>query len=248
MNRIALIIAALMIQTHIHADISSGLEAGYTFDAQDGSDLSGNDLDLTLFGGIGFEPGLLGSALAQNGNNSKYAARTQNDTSLNFGTNDFTIQVWVNYNNVVGEQILLEKFTGDQGPGWTLTKLLSNKFAFAADFGGVPIVQSPVQAIALDAWHNVTIRRTSGLYELFFNNQVIASIDSEQGSTSSAPLLLGRRNATDGRDFSLEGSMDEVAIWSRSLSDQELSALYNDGQGQSLHLIFKNGFEGPPPQ
>jgi hypothetical protein len=38
MNRIALIIAALMIQTHIHADISSGLEAGYTFDAQDGSE------------------------------------------------------------------------------------------------------------------------------------------------------------------------------------------------------------------
>lgn len=234
MKRLVLLVAVLLIPTNLHAAIFSGLEAYYSFDALDGSDSSGNNLHLSLFGGIGFEPGLFGNALAPNGNNSKYAARTQNDTSLNFGTGDFTIQTWVNFNNLNGEQVIAEKFTGSTGPGWSLFKLTGSTFGFATDSGAVPIFQSPSQTVTLNTWHNLTIRKTSGLYQLFFNNQVIASASPPQGSTTTAPLLLGRRNSTDGRDFSLEGSMDEVAIWSRSLTNQEISTLYNSGQGQSV--------------
>jgi hypothetical protein len=32
----------------------------------------------------------------------------------------------------------------------------------------------------------------------------------------------------------LKGLMDEVAIWSRALSNDEIAALYNDGNGISL--------------
>jgi hypothetical protein len=51
---------------------------------------------------------------------------------------------------------------------------------------------------------------------------------------TSSPLLIGRRVAADGRDFSVDAKMDEVAIWTRALSDAEISAIYNNGQGLNL--------------
>jgi len=95
-------------------------------------------------------------------------------------------------------------------------------------------VKSDVQTIQTNVWHHMLIRRTSGTYELFYNNVSIATVTSENGSSSDYPLLIGRRNATDGRDFSLEGSIDEIAIWSRSLSYAEIEALYNDGEGLAI--------------
>lgn len=221
------------------------LLAYYTFDNQDGMDFSDTGLDVTLFGEIGFEPGLIGSALAPNGDVSKFAAREQDDAVLDFGAGDFTIQAWVKYGDVSGEQVLIEKFIGNSGPGWSLTKIGDQSFAFATDIGGVPVVRSEPQDVAINTWHNVTIRRTSGRYELFFNNVLIASVDSDQSSSSSAPLLIGRRNDTDGRGFSTRGSLDEIAIWSRPLSDQELQRLYNNGRGRPVRIIFRDGFEPP---
>jgi hypothetical protein len=72
---------------------------------------------------------------------------------------------------------------------------------------------------------------------LFYNNVSIATVASANGSISTAPLLIGRRNAADGRDFSLEGSIDEIAIWSRSLSDEEIESLHNEGNGRAIPTI-----------
>ena len=242
-----IVLAALLLTSasSLQAGLELNLQAHYTFDDQDGRDYSGNSLELDLVGGISFEPGLIGYALAPNGDNSKYATRPGNDASLNFGPGDFTIQAWVNFNSLTGEQVLLEKFSGNSGPGWTLVKLASNKLVFSTDIGGVPLVVSEVQEIPLDTWHQVVIRKTTGLYELFLNNAVIASINAAASSSTTVPLLIGRRNEVDGRDFSLEGSIDEIMIWSRSLNGQELATLYNGGEGQTIPPIFSDGFEFP---
>ncbi len=229
--------AAICFTPLAPGSLPSQLEAYYSFDLQNGDDTSGNGLNATLFGDVGFEPGLIGHALAPNGNNEHYAARTVSDPTLNFGNGDFTLQAWVYYNSTSGEQILLEKFIGATGPGWTFTKLSNNRFAFAHDVGAVPVVQSTVQAISLNTWHHLLIRRTSGTYELFFNNGLIATAYSTAGSSSTAPLLIGRRNAADGRNFSLNGRIDEVAIWSRSLANEEIETLYNGGQGLAIPVI-----------
>ncbi len=229
--------SAICFVTPASGSLLSNLEAYYAFDSQNGDDSSGNALNVTLFGSVAFEPGLTGYALAPNGNNAQYAARTTNDLSLNFGTGDFSIQAWVKYNTTAGEQILLEKFIGATGPGWTFTKLNDNRFAFANDSGSTPVVRSGVQTIQTNIWHHLFIRRTSGTYELFYNNVSIATVASANGSISTAPLLIGRRNAADGRDFSLKGSIDEIAIWSRSLSDEEIESLYNEGNGLAIPTI-----------
>ena len=46
------------------------------------------------------------------------------------------------------------------------------------------------------------------------------------------PLLLGARDGS--QNFPLKGSADEVAIWSRALTDGEITTLYNGGAGTQV--------------
>jgi hypothetical protein len=58
------------------------------------------------------------------------------DPALNVGTGDFTVDFWVNFNNLAGEQILVEKYvqeTFDPSPirtGWSISKLEDNVVRF----------------------------------------------------------------------------------------------------------------------
>jgi len=45
-------------------------------------------------------------------------------------------------------------------------------------------------------------------------------------------LRIGRRNPGDPRQFGLNGRIDDVAIWQRSLTDNDIQALWNNGFGR----------------
>jgi Concanavalin A-like lectin/glucanases superfamily len=40
---------------------------------------------------------------------------------------------------------------------------------------------------------------------------------------STNPLLIGKRNAQDGREFAVDGRLDKIAIWDRELTASEIS-------------------------
>lgn len=216
----------------------NNLTAYYAFNGT-ATDGSGSGYDLTLASGTGFATGLFGQALNPAGNVSHYAARLGDDNALDFGTADFTVQIWVNYNATTNEQVLVEKFTGATGPGWSLTKLSNNAIGFVTDNGASPTLQSSGLSISLGTWHQVVARRTGTNLELFFDGASVA-FNTISGSTSGAtsdPLLVGRRDSADGRGFSTDGSLDELAIWSRALSNAEITTLFNSGTGLAISAI-----------
>jgi hypothetical protein len=51
---------------------------------------------------------------------------------------------------------------------------------------------------------------------------------------STNPLLIGARNAEDGRNYTVDGLIDEVGIWDRTLSASEVSDLWNGGAGEAI--------------
>ncbi len=123
--------------------LQTDLAAYYHLDGN-GLDASGNGLNLSLVGNPSFGTGLFGEALSLQGNDSQYATRPGDDAALNFGSSDFAIQVWVNFNQFGGrlEQTLIEKFSGQAGPGWTLTTPHGDSLLF---FGiGIPNVSAPI--------------------------------------------------------------------------------------------------------
>jgi Concanavalin A-like lectin/glucanases superfamily/PEP-CTERM motif len=215
------------------AGLSTGLEAYYHLDGN-GLDASGNGYNLNLTGGVGFGPGLFGQALSLNNDPSQYAIQSGNNSAFNFGSSNFTIQVWVNFNTFGGrEQTLIEKFSGDGGPGWTLTTPGGNSIQFYAS--GLPVVQAPV-SIAAGTWNQIIVDRSGNTLSLYLDGSLLVSDTNYVGSIdpSTNPLLIGTRDAQDGRDFAVDGRMDEIAIWDRALTTSEITSLWNNGQGMLI--------------
>jgi hypothetical protein len=222
--------------TTAQAGLATGLDAYYHLDGN-GLDSSGNGLDLNLIGGPGFGSGLFGQALSLHDNGSQYAQRPGDDPAFDFGSSDFSIQVWVNFNTIdAREQTLIEKFSGQAGPGWTISKVTrsgNNEMEFyASPFG--PIDSTPL-SISTGAWHQVVVTRTGSSFSLYFDDSVVGS-GTFSGSIdpSSNPLLVGRRDGADPRDFAVDGRLDEIAIWDRALSPSEVAGLWNGGQGMLI--------------
>jgi hypothetical protein len=63
---------------------------------------------------------------------------------------------------------------------------------------------------------------------MYINGNLVASSSSAADLPSSAsPLLIGRRDAGDGRNFNVDGSLADAGIWDRALSQDEIAALYD---------------------
>ena len=216
---------------------AASLTAYYPFDGN-GNDASGNGYNLTLYGGVGFASGLFGQALDPNGNDAQYAARPLSDSAFDFGSNNFTVSIWVNFNSTSCEQTMIEKWTGAGGPGWTLTKPSDNSLRFATSFDPNGILNSAPLTITTGVWNDIVVRRDGSSWTMDYDGQVVATAASAATiASSSNPLLIGRRDAGDGRDFSVNGRIDEAAIWNGALSDAEVTTLWNGGTGTPANQL-----------
>ena len=91
-----------------------------------------DDNDGLLKGGASFRNGIVKQAFSLDGIDD--FVLVPDSSSLRFGTNDFTVDLWVNFRTTEGEQVLIEKFisrlAGNNSEGWTLTKLEGNTMLF----------------------------------------------------------------------------------------------------------------------
>jgi hypothetical protein len=199
--------------------------------------------DGTLQGGATFAPGMVEQAFSLNG----LDAWVDLGTAVgNFGTGDFSVDFWVKFNSLDGEQVLIEKyierFDWTLSPGWGITKLDDNSFVF---FGKVctffPPV-SPPNGLVPDTWYHVAATRTTTVTgttaRLYFDGQKIGSCTEPTPFSvdSTASLKLGHRGSPtdtpgslDDRNFFLNGLIDEVELYNRALSTSDIQAVFNAG-------------------
>ncbi len=212
------------------AQLNSGLEAYWQFDG-DTFDAAGSFLDFDTVGEHLHKPGLIGCAIDFIGNRNQYLVRSEDDEVFNIGGDDFTVQVWVNFATTAGEQTLFEKFTGGAGPGYTITKLTSNQIQFFASGLGV-LNSTPVDLIP-GTWKHILVRRSGNDVSIFVDNTSVAETSlSGTVNPSPNPLRIGERQGI--QQFPVNGAMDEVAFWSRAVSNEEITQLFNDGNGFPL--------------
>lgn len=158
------------------------------------------------------------------------------DAVFDFGSGNFTIALWVKFDTLTGEQILIEKFLNRTGPGWTLYKMspATQQLEFYGDGLGGPILTTG-NAVSASTWHHVVVRRSGNNFSLWVDGSSAATGSSAASiNNTSEPLRIGHREESDGRDFPLNGQVDECAIWSRAISDSEIGQVYNSGNGKYL--------------
>lgn len=207
----------------------SGIIAWWPFDETTGSianDIAGNYPGAYANSPVPV-PGEVGEALSFNGTSFVGIP----DSNLwDFGTQDFTIELWANFSSrpggSVGESGAI--FIGhDQGGG------PQNKWFFAAASGvldftsypssGVFLAQSPFSPVP-GQWYHLAMTKAGTTYTIYVNGVEVGSqVETSPISDAIAPLTIGQ---AENIGF-MHGAVDEVSIYNRALSQAELLSIFN---------------------
>jgi hypothetical protein len=158
------------------------------------------------------------------------------DPTLNFGTGDFTVDLWVNFNGLTGNQVMMEKWIQEEAQehnisqGWTL-QTVDNQVYFVMDDGSEgDYLVGAEPGIKPHTWYHVAVTRQGSTVTLYWDGMAISS--TEIGSLNlDAPISLkiGRREGPFG--FYLNGRIDEVEIYNgTALIQEQISGLYSAGK------------------
>jgi len=197
----------------------------------------------TLHGDATFGPGLIGQAFVLDGAGDFVSV--PDNPALDLGTGDFTVALWVNFDDTDGEQILVERwvqrsFEPEIVRGWTLTKLSDNRVGFAVGTRGIAVVSRPLD-IPIETWIHFAVRRRGDVFQILMNGKVIASKtapgDAVLDLDSPSSLKFGHRGGpgdTPGsishQGYFLNGRIDEVKIViGQAVSNRELRAIVRAG-------------------
>jgi len=93
-----------------------------------------------------------------------------------------------------------------------------------------------------DKWYHYVWRKNGSEYTIFVNGVEVFSTTGNDAITWDKNVkrhfMIGSQSSVDPGDYWWNGYFDEFGVWLRSLSDQEISRLYNDGEGLSYSDII----------
>ena len=216
------------------ATVSTNLpnaSASWQFNAGSGSnavDSSGNGHTGILTGRPGWVAGIAGDALAFNGS-SQYMT-VSNTTGLD--GYPLTVGTWFKTTAVSGTQGLINKYTAYSGNGYQIymkagklcARYYRDKADYVSDGTSCPL---PVSGYNDGQWHMVTFTVDGTGGKLYLDGTLRASRawnGSPGHTTSTAALSVAMEPGVYASYF--QGSLDEIRIYSSSLSAAQVANLY----------------------
>jgi sialidase-1 len=174
--------------------------------------------------------------------------------SLDLGAGDFTWSAWIRYAERRGGHTLLWAYRMGSAPVpqvWLRAEPASNRIRalLGAESGTVSI--SSTGAYNDGAWHHVVLQRVDGRFVLRVDGAEVASAAAPRGSVTAGKeftidgIHIGQR--LDGADRFL-GAIDDVRIYRRALSPEELDLVRERGTPIGGRLVLWLEFETIDPQ
>jgi len=230
------------------ADIADGLVGYWPLDEGAGTtteDVSGNGSEGTVYGGPNWVDGKFGSALEFDGSDDYVDCGNPN--ILDFGTSDFTISAWVNSTNVGGETVVANGGDNSGGIRWRLRV-----------FGTTPQIVLDDDVTKLDppgsidvtdgGWHHILALRRGTIIRVYVDavedpattahSESTIPADYDLSGTSQHNAYIGCLTLHDTGEIAkfFAGMIDDVAIWNRALTPEEIIYLWNDGVGNTVSV------------
>jgi concanavalin A-like lectin/glucanase superfamily protein/Big-like domain-containing protein len=216
------------------------------------SDIVGSNRG-TLLGGVTFGTGEVGQAFVTNGIDGYLDAG--NAPSLHVSSGDFTAEAWVRFNAPQGDMSIVDKMSAGDADGWRLFKSDhdggDNHFMFCLGGGNnigdlcrnplfgasyaMYTLRSTTSAVT-GVWYHVAavVAAVNGTtrFSLYVNGVVEDTRDRDPFfqpflDTQAADLRIGSNIS----GAYLNGDVDEVSIYNRALSAQDIQAIYAAGAG-----------------
>lgn len=119
--------------------------------------------------------------------------------------------------------------------GWSVHSMSGKLSGYYYNFNGGSLVNLDFhakQSISDSIWHFITIVYSNGNAKIYFDSKIIDSVSfwgtgTPSNSTSNSSLYFGRIGENLGWATFFKGNIDDIAIYNRPLTQQEISALYN---------------------
>ena len=227
-------IALLLSTTAAHSQIEDELTAYWTFDntledqAGDFEDSANTTNDNLTFQGSGstFGTGLFGGSYS--GDSNGYAeALDSND--LDPGNNSISISTWIKVTNFNQNwQAVIAKGEGDNYRIARRANLSTLSFS-----GGSDDINSNTN-VEDNTWHHVVgVAGPSGSH--FYLDGILVGTDNNPATLINSFNALWIGNNPDLPNREWNGEIDDIGLWHRELTANDVTAIFNAGQaGESL--------------
>jgi Concanavalin A-like lectin/glucanases superfamily len=192
-----------------------------------------------------------GNPSRQQPGKNNYCYSFNGTSAINLGdnnyrfTSDFSISLWFNTTSIAFQDLFSRYFSSD---GYKCYRTHINtsgqiEFLVFSPLGDLTYIISPVNTISTGQWYHAVFIKSGTTMKIILNNSVVAS-------TNSAPLTIQDQtgNGTNLKtyiggcakvntipDCLFNGYIDEVAVWSTGLTDEQAASLWNNGNGIFPH-------------
>jgi hypothetical protein len=216
--------------------VPSGLVSWWRAEGNGNDSVNGNTA--VLLNGTSFTNGEVGQGFSFDGASDEIIV--SNSPTVNFGTNDFTIEGWIkafpnattyNVNTIIDKrynQTIGYEFTLESGS-------LHLRISSTPGSGGFAWTTGP--DLRDGTFHHVAVsvtRSSTNGMAFYVDGAVVGTADptSQQGSLSnSAVMMIGEHSA--GLNTYFDGVIDELSLYGRALAAAEVQAIFAaDGAGK----------------
>ncbi len=196
--------------------------------ALDSSGMGGDGTLTNMEPGSDWVTGSLGLALEFDGNNEYVEIEDRDD--LDLAGSDFTVAAWLKpatFGESSQGRIVDHDGGSSGGGGWTFQLMDNASFVtsgLAYQVNGTSISSSNPNLITLDTWQHAAVTYDSGTLTFYVGGQPRGvRTGAPAVVATSAPIRIGMRATDSDRDFN--GSIDEVRVYDRALSQAEIQDL-----------------------
>ena len=187
-------------------------------------DSSGNGYDGQIMGGRDeWVEGINGSALRFEAGTDYVVLDDEREASLS--SEKFTISMWFVWDDLDSNET--QFLIGKEEEHYEIHTGENNRIMFIP--AGYPETHIYVENVIHSGWNHVVVTYDTGWSRIYFDGDLVVSRNVSDSphdlSEDDSPLLLGKRDGHSHGTFG--GIMDEVAIWQRVLSSEEISELHD---------------------
>ena len=198
----------------------------------------------TLQNGATFGTGMVDFAFSFDGVDD--FVEIANTPSMDFGTGDFTIDVWINFNSLSKDQMIFHKSVGNV-PNNNKTYFLEFNIPNALRFR-VSDIDTNVNdlivptSLAIGEWHHIAAVRSGNTSSLYLDADLIGQQTSgnnvDTGTGGGARI---GRTVFNGVNVNrpVHGLVDEVELFNLALNSGEIQAIFDAGAaGKCKHELI----------
>ena len=212
--------------------IQSALQAYYKFDENTGTAVgSSTGQNCAIFSGSGnWGTGKINSGGVFNGSSDHVDTASFNN-KVNWAS--ISVQAWVKTTDITSyPRIVANAWTDSANTGFELWELeTDNKFAWTVGNGTTNQSAYQNSAMSFDTWYHVVGTYDGANVKLYVNGTLQTTQPALTGSIALSTYAVGIGYEPPFNSAFVNGSIDEVALWDRALTQTEVTALYGSGSG-----------------